>query len=125
MKQILAAMILLVFGAVNLVTELRRRRNCRVPAVATVIQVKRRRTRRSTSYTPLLAFTVCGTEYQGDGGLMGSWRRKRYQVGDTVDILYNEEDPAEFRAVGGHGMLLVALLLLALGGAMLYVALLP
>ena len=120
-KYIILGALFLVIGAVNLAGEIKRLRACTEEAMATVIGVTRSRTgKRSRSYTPVLQFYVDGKVYVGDGNMLGSSFRRRFKVGDTMEVLYDPEDPSLFRPKGKPGMFISSVLMIVFAAAMVW-----
>ena len=120
-KNIILGTVFLVLGAVNLAGEIKRLRACSEETTATVIDVKRSRTgKRSRSYTPVMEFYVDGRAYVGDGNMLGSSFRRRFKVGDTMEILYDPEDPSLFRPKGKPGMFITSVLMIVFAAAMVW-----
>ena len=121
MKYIILGILILVLGGVNMAGEIKRLLSCSEEASATIVEIKRSRTgKRSRSYTPIMEFYVDGKVVRGDGNMLGSGFRRRFKVGDTMEILYNPEDPEVFRPKGKPGMFISSVLMILFGAAMLY-----
>lgn len=114
-RYLLIALFFFVIGGINLVSQLNKRKNCNVLCSGTIVEVQRRTRKGRRRFTPIYEFTAGGKHIRGDGDVLSTTRRKKYQVGDIVEILYNPENPDEFRVPGKNELLVLSILFLILG----------
>ena len=111
-----SAIILLLTGAAGLYYEIRKRRTCSVPAAAVVAEIKRDSSRAGrTVFIPILAYKAQGKTVRGSAGIVRKKEANRYQIGKSIEILYNHDKPEEFRIAGKNGVLILSIVLLTLG----------
>lgn len=120
----LVTAVMLVAIVVLFVSENRKKSRCTRPVVATVIDYEERWSRdrdgySSYTYYPVISYYVNGQEYcsAADYGT----NPPVYELGDRVDILYNQNNPTEFYIPGSPASFILYIIFGAVGMAMLIV----
>ncbi len=131
MFNIIFGIVLIAYGVFRICKIFFKNRKCTEEAVATVTGVEstsyttgRRHRKRKHKYHPVVEFTVNGQKVQQRAPLSSS-SSDAYEVGSEIEILYNPQDPQEFRALGKSpwSEYLLALLALLLGAGYLWLVL--
>ena len=105
----------MMFGVAALSMEFNRLRLCTRRARATVVEVRQTDPRGIKIYSPVFEFTVDGKTIRGSGGVPGSQFRRRIEVGDVREVVYEAGKPENFRIRGNYSMLAIGALFLAAG----------
>ena len=105
----------MMFGVAALSFEFNKLRQCSSRAEATVVEVKRQESRGLKIYSPVFEFHVDGKTIRGNGGVPGSQFRRRFQVGETLQVLYEEGNPEHFRVRGNYTMFAIGVFFLLSG----------
>ena len=120
-QDLLLGLAFLAVGIYLLVTDVKKRKKCTVLTEASLVEVRSRTSRGRKNYTPVYEFTAAGRHIRGDGDVLSSRSRKKFQIGDSVDIVYNPDNPEEFRVPGKIGVLVCSLVLIAFGCCFIFV----
>ena len=119
----------IVFGVFSIKSENAKAKRCVAPAIGRIVRVdveyedKEGSTRKEKSYVPVFQYIVNGNAVESCSNF-GSRDKKKYNVGDTAEILFNPSKPSEFVIKGkskksgiGFGIAMLALgaLLIVLG----------
>ena len=119
-QDLIIALLFLAAGGYLLVTDLKKRKKCSVSSTATLVEVKSSVRKGRRNYRPVYEFIASGRHIRGDGDVLSSRSRKKFQIGDSVEILYNPDNPEEFRVQGKIGVLVCAVILLVFGGIVIF-----
>ncbi len=95
----LVAFIFLIIIIKNVISRATKKKRCTATTNAVIKDVKERFiTLMSTEYTPIISYTVDGTEYTCK--YTKAYVPDTYQIGQTVEIKYNPDKPKEINAKG-------------------------
>ncbi len=107
--------ICMLFGVAALSLEFNKLRQCSSRAEARVVEVRQTDPRGLKIYSPVFEFTVDGRTIRGSGGVPGSQFKRRFQVGDVREVIYEAGNPQNFRIRGNYTMIAAGVLFLAAG----------
>lgn len=119
----------IVFGVFSIKSENAKAKRCVAPAMGRIVRVdveyeeKEDSIRKQKNYIPVFQYIVNGKTVESSSNII-SRDKKKYNVGDTAEILFNPSKPSEFVIKGkskksgiGFGIAMLALgaLLIVLG----------
>ena len=119
----------IVFGVFSIKSENAKAKRCVAPAIGRIVRVdveyeeKEDSIRKQKNYIPVFQYIVNGKTVESSSNII-SRDKKKYNVGDTAEILFNPSKPSEFVIKGkskksgiGFGIAMLALgaLLIVLG----------
>ena len=119
----------IVFGVFSIKSESAKAKRCVAPAMGRIVRVdveyeeKEDSIRKQKNYIPVFQYIVNGKTVESSSNII-SRDKKKYNVGDTAEILFNPSKPSEFVIKGkskksgvgfGIAMMAIGVLLIVLG----------
>ena len=115
---LLVGIFFILLGGLTLWLYISKRIKCTEETEGEVIEVKRKAHRtgrkRSVDYSPVLSYMVDGAEHSGLAEI-SSVLPNKFQVGQTMMLKYNPEDPDKFVVAGKIGDIKWSIFALVLG----------